>query len=93
MLSGSIDLRWRCWRRSTTSSAPLRRRVIDRELIAAAQHPSHPEHQKFVRSLTQSLNQESSLDLDVVNDLVAKCSLSIFGKDLPPREASSYLDG
>ena len=89
LLRGEVDLRWRSWRQHHT---PKERLIIDKSLIAAAQAPEHPAHGEFLRKLSNHLCGASTGDFDVVNKLVLKCSLEVFGRAPSPKPQPHWMN-
>ena len=79
MITGFLDMRWRCWRR--TSPKPVKK-VLDKELLKAALSPSHSSHREFVRLLSNKLDSYDNLDSKILSDVILDCSLLVFGS--PP---------
>ena len=79
-LTGSLDLKWTCWRKG----APCLQRParLDQHKLRAALSPDHPLHVEFLSSLESSLSSPSPIQLDKIEALssvVMMCGQKTFG--------------
>ena len=95
-LTGSLDTRWRCWRKGS-SSQPSHVR-LDQQAIRAALKPDHPQYIAFLSRIDSLLGKPLEVGQDEIshlNDVVVQAGNELFAappsRKRPPPWATSTV--